>query len=429
MKQGTAAKGLCIQIFGFVCNLFITIELARQLELSAFGQVSILIALSTIGVLCFTAPLVDLTVRTVGAVHSGQASPSIYSEMSAHSNALTLLIAIALSLICIGLACMIDVFSFIDMMLTAITTVCISLTTLVGAAFRGENRILLGQLIQTAAFPFVFLLSLLSLSSAADPSDYHRIVELRALAATGICLLVLGIKLRLTELEILFFSRPRFKRPLLRTSLQLFQIGLIGLLIRQMGLFTVAIFAGLEASGQFRLILLAIMVIDQLAAGVNATYQKAFATVGIDEPLEVLRLSVVKIYRTLLCLGLTASLSFFFVGEFLIKSIFGPEFLLCFYPILFTLIVYSISFIFGPSSIYLIMKEEERAVKKIMFVSLVINLCVTFAVSLRDPLWGGSIGFLCAIITIQFLSMRRCSEYFHFDFLIVRDGRLVGRGR
>jgi O-antigen/teichoic acid export membrane protein len=275
----------------------------------------------------------------------------------------------------------------------------VALGDLRGAALRGLNRVIQGQLPEQVILPGFYILLILGAGFVLPTGHLTPVMAmlLRVLAAALAFAIGAWLLWRATPLEVRH-SKPVYEsRRWLASTLPLAFTSSMGFINSRASIIILGLFVSSTDVGIYRVAdQMAILVSIGLDA-MNMVIAPQFAHLyAIGDMGRLQRLATASA-RVVLCLTLPVALVFLFFGKTLLNLVFGPEFIPAYEPLAILTVGQLINSATGSVGFLLMMTGYEQDTARGMAIAAVSNIVLNLVLV---PLWGTKGAALASAITL-----------------------------
>lgn len=271
----------------------------------------------------------------------------------------------------------------------------LTLGNLRGAALRGLNRIISGQLPEMIIRPGILVLLVLLYFTFWELSPAQAII-LYIIAATFA--FVIGTLLLFKNLPNSFSKvKPKFEtKSWVKSLAPLALLGGVQAIKSETDIFMLGFLSSSDEVGFYKVAFQGSAVLAFISTAVQATLGPSIAKLFSSGEINRLQRIIKKATRVVVFLSLPAIPIIYIWGEKILEIVFGTSFVAA-YPVLLVLVVGQvISFILGFSWLIMNMTGHERSTLRLMVLGIVINVTCNF---LLIPNYGALGAALASIIS------------------------------
>ena len=414
-------QSLLIQSSGFIFNIATIAFIAQSLSLTEFGSFSLVVSIITVLVIFVTSGTSDFSVKEVSNANYYNNSVKL-AEIGFYSFAISIILSTFIGLVLILVSYMNEILNFELAVFIIVSIFSLSLISLISSMLRGLGYAVLGQTLNIFIFPFLFLLLIVAsifLNFPFTTEDGRDVILTRTLASFFALFLTIPFFIYFWPIKLKRILSSQFKTEWMDTSYQFLKIGLYGTISRQAGIFLLAIFASMIKVGEYRIVLLAIIVFEQISIVGIILLQAKFAEGEIYERSKKFKTQIFQIYGSIFLISFIGLIVFIFIGKQLISLAFGEAYLGTYFPIIIALIGHMVNLLFGPVGIFLTMRGYAKLVSFNLGISLFINLLLSSLLITQYDIVGATLGFIIGIFTFNVLSLFSCLKELKFNTSLI----------
>lgn len=414
-------QSLFVQLTGFVLNIATIAIITQNLSLTEFGSFSLVVSIITVLVILVTSGTSDFSVKEISSAKYSKETQRL-AEVGFYSLSIAIAMATFLGLIIIFISFLTEVLNFEMAIFIIVSIYSLSLISLISSILRGLGYAVLGQTMNIIIFPFLFLSLIflgIFLNFPFSAESGRDAILIRAFSGFFALFFIIPYFVYFWPIKFRTIVNTQFRLDWLHSSYQFLKIGFYGTLGRQAGIFLLAIFATMVSVGEYRIVLLAITIFEQISVVGVILLQAKFAEGEIYKKSKQFKSQIFYIYGSIFLLSLIGLIIFIFTGKQLILVAFGEKYLGTYFSIVIVLIGHVLNLLFGPVGIFMTMRGYAKRISFNLAISLVINLLISSLLILNFGIIGAAFGYVIAILIFNVLSLFQCVKELKFNTSLI----------
>lgn len=410
---------VCIKILGLGLSMLTVVFLARVLGPEQFGIYTYVLAIVSICAIPAMFGLPSLIVRETAKAEIKQE----WSRMRGlwfWSNGITTTLSIAIALIVAAILWLHrDNFTQNQLLTFAWGIVFIPLSALAGvraASLRGLRKVIQGQLPEHVLKPALFIIMLVFVGLAGLPSlTAQSAMMLNALSAGGAFIFGAWLLWRARPNQLVNAKKEFESKTWITSVIPLAMISGLDILLKQTDIVLLGLLTTNENVGFYRIAIQVALLLSIVREAVKMIIMPYLVRFYQEDNINSFQRLVTQSTRVGFLFSLCPLILIIILGKSLIELVFGIEYVLAYYALVFLCLAQVIDAFFGMAGTLLTMCGYERKTLTVQVITIFFNIAFNLLLIPLYGMEGAAIATLFAIIIRKILIWVFAYKYLRVD--------------